>query len=110
MAALAETAKASKESAARHTLSRELNKIGSEELQATYLKAKASQGDFAADVAALSQSANKLLETIALGRKLDQENALKREKAIADLTGINQNFTSGLLESGNRFLELQRTT
>ena len=105
VAALAETAKASKATDARRALSRELGGIGSDQLQDAYLKAKNSQGDFAADVAALSQSADKLLQTIALGRRLDIENADKREKSINDLNALNRKFTDGLLESGNQFVQ-----
>ena len=105
VAALAETAKASKATDARRALSRELNGIGSDQLQDAYLRAKNSQGDFAADIAALSQSADKLLQTIALGRRLDIENADKREKSINDLNALNHKFTNGLLESGDQFVQ-----
>lgn len=104
VASLAATAQASKASQARHELTRELGSIASDDLQATYLKAKESQGDFAADVAALAQSADKLLQTIELGRKMDAANASKREQAIADLAGINHKFKDGLLDAGNQFI------
>lgn len=105
VAALSEVAKASKATDARRALSRELNSIGSDELQASYLKAKDSQGDFAADVAALAMSADKLLQTIELGRKLDIANVGKREKAITELSAINRTFTDGLIQSGNQFVQ-----
>ncbi|MFZ6688494.1 toxic anion resistance protein [Undibacterium sp. SXout11W] len=105
VAALSETAKASKATEARRALSRELGSIGSDQLQDAYLKAKNSQGDFAADVAVLAQSADKLLQTIALGHRLDLENADKREKSINDLNALNRKFTEGLLESGNQFVQ-----
>jgi|GEM_PF-1876555 len=105
VASLAQTAAAAKATDARRTLSRELNSIGSDELQAVYLKAKESQGDFAADLAALSQSADKLLQTIALGQRIDEANVAKRAQSIADLTAINAKFTQGLLQSGDRFVE-----
>jgi len=104
VASLAETAKAAKATDARRKLSRELGGIASDELQETYLKAKQSQGDFAADVALLAQSADKLLQTIELGRKLDVANATKRSKAIADLADFNRKFTDGLMASGNDFV------
>ena len=105
VAALSETAKASKATDARRALSRELGSIGSDQLQDAYLKAKNSQGDFAADIAVLAQSADKLLQTIALGHRLDLENADKREKSINDLNALNRKFTEGLLESGNQFVQ-----
>ncbi len=105
VASLAQTAKASRATESRRQLSRELSSIGSEELQATYLKAKESQGDFSADVAMLAQSADKLLQTIELGRRLDNANATKREHAVTELSAINQKFTEGLLVSGNHFVQ-----
>ncbi|MDY7540152.1 toxic anion resistance protein [Undibacterium sp. RTI2.1] len=105
VAALSEVAKASKATDARRALSRELNSIGSDELQVSYLKAKDSQGDFAADVAALAMSADKLLQTIELGRKLDIANVGKREKAITELSAINRTFTDGLIQSGDQFVQ-----
>ena len=105
VASLSQTAKAAKATEARRQLSRELSSIGSEELQATYLKAKESQGGFEADVAALAQSADKLLQTIELGRKLDAANSVKREKAISNLSAINHKFTDGLLQSGDQFVQ-----
>jgi uncharacterized protein YaaN involved in tellurite resistance len=105
VAALAETAKAAKATEARRQLSRELSTIGSDELQSAYLKAKESQGGFEADIAALSQSADKLLQTIELGRRLDITNAGRREKAISDLSSLNHKFTEGLLKSGDQFVQ-----
>lgn len=104
VASLAATAKASKATDARRALSRELSSIGSDELQATYLKAKESQADFAADIAALASSADKLLQTIEMGRRLDIANADKRAKAITDLSSLNRKFTDGLLQSGDHFV------
>jgi uncharacterized protein YaaN involved in tellurite resistance len=104
VASLSATAKASKATDARRALSRELSSIGSDELQATYLKAKESQADFAADIAALASSADKLLQTIEMGRRLDIANADKRAKAITDLSSLNRKFTDGLLQSGDHFV------
>jgi uncharacterized protein YaaN involved in tellurite resistance len=105
VAALAEASRAAKATEARRQLSRELSSIGSDELQAAYVKAKESQGGFEADIAALSQSADKLLQTIELGRRLDVTNSGKREKAISDLSAINHKFTDGLLKAGDQFVQ-----
>ena len=104
VASLERTMQASKDAQARRDLTRELGSIASDQLQDAYLKAKDSQGDFAADVAALSQSADKLLETIELGRRIDAANVAKREQAIADLTSVNSKFKDGLLAAGKRFV------
>jgi uncharacterized protein YaaN involved in tellurite resistance len=95
---------ASKDTQARRDLTRELGSIAGDQLQDAYLKAKNSQGDFVADIAALSQSADKLLETIELGRRIDAANVAKREQAIADLSSVNSKFKDGLLEAGNRLV------
>jgi uncharacterized protein YaaN involved in tellurite resistance len=105
VASLAATSRAARDTEARRELSRQLGSIGSDELQATYLKAKESQGGFEADIQVLSQSADKLLQTIELGRRLDVSNSAKREKAIADLSTINHKFTDGLLKAGDQFVQ-----
>jgi len=110
IASLAATVKASKATDARRALSRELTSIGSEDLQSAYLKAKESQGDLSADVAALAMSADKLLETIELGRRLDIANADRRAKAITDLSSLNRKFTDGLLLAGNQFINKAAAT
>ncbi|WP_183085104.1 toxic anion resistance protein [Trinickia fusca] len=104
VAALGKIANASHDTQMRRDLRRELDGIASDQLQTTYLAAKESQGDFAADVAALAQSADKLLETIRLGEKIDEANAQKRVKALEDLSGLNTRFKEGLIEAGNRFV------
>ena len=105
VASLSQTMAASKATDARRQIARELGSVGSDQLQQVYLKAKSSQGDFSADVAVLEASANKLLETIELGRRLDVDNADKRTKAIQDLSGLNRKFTDGLLAAGDRFVK-----
>lgn len=104
VASLERTMQASKDAQARRELTRQLGNIAGDQLQDAYLHAKESQGDFAADVAALSQSADKLLQTIELGRRIDAANVAKREQAIADLASVNSKFKDGLLEAGNRFV------
>ena len=104
VASLERTMQASKDTQARRDLTRELGSIAGDQLQDAYLKAKNSQGDFVADIAALSQSADKLLETIELGRRIDAANVAKREQAIADLSSVNSKFKDGLLEAGNRLV------
>jgi uncharacterized protein YaaN involved in tellurite resistance len=103
VAALDRTARASKANAARRELSRQISAIGSEQLQSVYLQAKQSQGGAEQDIALLAQSADKLLQTIELGHKLDLENAKKRDKAIGDLAGVERKFTDALLASGEQF-------
>ncbi len=110
VASLERTMQASKDTQARRDLTRELGSIAGDQLQDAYLKAKNSQGDFVADIAALSQSADKLLETIELGRRIDAANVAKREQAIADLSSVNSKFKDGLLEAGNRLVGKSTST
>lgn len=101
---LTKIAAASADARAQQEFRRELEGIASDQLQATYLAAKGSQGDFAADVAALAQSADKLLETVRLGEKLDRDNAQNRAKAIEDLSTLRTKFKDGLIQAGDRFV------
>jgi uncharacterized protein YaaN involved in tellurite resistance len=105
VAALDRTARAARASAARRELSREISSIGSQQLQDVYLQAKRSQGGAEQDVALLAQSADRLLQTMALGQQLDLENARKRDKAIGDLTGIKRKFTEALIATGDQFVD-----
>jgi uncharacterized protein YaaN involved in tellurite resistance len=104
VAALDRTARAARANAARRELSREISSIGSEQLQTVYLQAKQSQGGAEQDIALLAQSADKLLQTIELGHRLDIENAKKRDKAIGELAGIKRKFTDALLSGGEQFV------
>lgn len=106
VAALAETSKASQDTDRRRELTRELQGIVDDQVQDTYLHAKASQGDFDTDVALLAQSANKLLETIAKGDQIDQENAAKRQAAIESLNKTKAEFKQGLLTTAENFTKL----
>jgi len=104
IASLAATSDASKANDARRELSRELSAIGNQQLEDVFLKAKSSQGNFDADIALLATSADKLLQTIEMGRRLDEENRGKRETALNDLQDLNQKFTQGLISAGNAFV------
>jgi len=99
VAALEATSRAAKANEARRDLTRQISAIGADELQDVYLKAKATQGGSEQDVAMLAQVADKLLQTIEAGRKLDEQNAQKRAKAIEDVNGIKQKFTEGMMAS-----------
>ena len=102
VAAMDQTSRAAKANDARRELTRQISAIGSEQLQEVYLKAKSSQGGSEQDVALLAQVADKLLQTIELGHKLDLENAQKREKAMSEVAQIQHRFVDGLLSSGDR--------
>lgn len=104
VASLDATSKASKANEARHELAKQVSAIATDELEAVYLKAKASQGGAEADVALLAQSADRLLQTIEAGARLDASNREKRAKAIDDLRDVKSKFTQALISSGDQFV------
>jgi uncharacterized protein YaaN involved in tellurite resistance len=103
VASLEQTRRASKANEARRELTRQISGLGADELQQAFLEAKASQGGSEKDVAMLAQVADKLLQTIELGQRLDVENAKKREQAVNEVAAIKQKFVAGLLKSGDHF-------
>ena len=96
VASLMQIADASRETDARREITREIGTIGADLLDQAYTKAKASQGSGAEDVAMLAQTADKLLETIAKGVRLDEENRQKRETAEQQLGDIKTKLMDGL--------------
>jgi len=108
VASLEQTGRASKANEARRELTRQISAIGADQLQEVYLKAKESQGGSEKDVAMLAQVADKLLQTIELGHKLDVENAKKREQAVSDIDQIKRKFVDGILAAGDQFVNTPR--
>jgi len=99
VAALKQISDASKETEARREIAREIGTIGSEMLDAAYTKAKESQGSGAEDIAMLAQTADKLLETIAKGVRLDEENRQKRQAQEQQLGDIKSKLLDGLKQN-----------
>jgi uncharacterized protein YaaN involved in tellurite resistance len=88
IASLNDIRKANAANAKRREITREIGQLGAEALSDAYLAAKATQGQGQDDVAALTSVADRLLQTIEAGSRLDQENKAKRIAAgqqIADL-------------------------
>jgi uncharacterized protein YaaN involved in tellurite resistance len=96
VAALKQITDASKETEARREITREIGAIGSEMLDEAYTKAKESQGSGAEDIAILAQTADKLLETIAKGVRIDEENRQKRQANEQHLDEIKTKLLNGL--------------
>lgn len=96
--------RAQQTNAARRELTRQIGTLGADALQDAYLKAKTSQGDVAEDLAVLSQTADKLLETIAMGVRIDEENRRKREQSEIQLGQIKNKLLDGLKANGERLL------
>ena len=104
VASLAQISKAHRDTAARKELARKVGALGSDALQQAYTAAKSSQGDGIDDVALLSAQADKILETIAIGQRLDEENIRKREAAHASLSELKGKLAAGFAASGERLI------
>lgn len=96
VASLKQIIDASKANEARREITRQIGTIGADALDEAYTRAKQSQGSGAEDVAVLAATADKLLETIAKGVRLDEENRQKRALAQQQLGGIQVKLLEGL--------------
>jgi len=102
VASLKQIVDASKETEARREITRQIGSIGSDMLDEAYTKAKQSQGDGIEDVAMLAQTADKLLETIAKGIRIDEENRQKRQASEQQLGEIKTKLLEGLHENARK--------
>jgi uncharacterized protein YaaN involved in tellurite resistance len=105
VASLSRIMEASQTNEARRELTRKIGTIGAEALDAAYTRAKESQGAGAEDVAALAETADKLLETIAKGVTLDEINRQKREAAHRQLGELKTKLLAGLSEGAKKLAE-----
>jgi len=96
VASLNQIINASKANEARRELARQIGSIGAEALDEAYTRAKQSQGNGMEDVAVLAATADKLLETIAKGVQIDEENRQKRQMAERQLGDIKGKLLEGL--------------
>jgi uncharacterized protein YaaN involved in tellurite resistance len=104
VASLAEISRARKETQRQRDAARRIGALGADALAHAYLGAKASQGDGIEEVAALSIEADKVLETMALGMKLDQENRARRDGAHAALASLRSKLADGLRAHGDQIV------
>lgn len=104
VAALNQINQASKANDARRAVTRQVGAIGADALEQAYLKAKESQGNWVEDIALLAATADKLLETIAKGAALSEDNRRKHEQAHAQLAGIRSKFSEGLDAAALEFI------
>lgn len=96
IASLKKILEASKETKARREITRQIGSLGADALDAAYTSAKQSQGDGIEDIAILAATADKILETMAKGVKIDQENRIKNEQAQKQLGEIKSKLYTGL--------------
>ena len=104
VASLEQIRRAQKTNDARRELTLQIGTLGADALQDAYTAAKSSQGNVADDLAVLSQTADKLLETLAMGARIDEENQRKREQGEIQLSQIKTKLLDGLVSSGDRLL------
>lgn len=105
VASLKQIIDANKTNEARRKLAREIGNLGADALDEAYTRAKVTQGSGAEDVAVLAATADKLLETIAKGVRLDEENRLKREQAQRQLGEIKNKLVAGLQANAEQMLQ-----
>ena len=105
VASLKQIMDASAGTEARREITRQVGAIGGDLLQQAYTQAKQSQGSGAEDVALLTQTADKLLETIALGVRLDEENRQKRKAAEIQLGDVKVKLLEGLRANTNELAQ-----
>ena len=87
---------ASKNNEARREITRQIGTIGAEALDEAYTRAKQNQNGAAAEIAALAATADKLLETMAKGQRIDEENQRQRAEAETQLGQIQSKLMDGL--------------
>jgi len=96
VASLKQILDASKETRARREITRQIGSLGADALDEAYTQAKMSQGDGIEDIAILAASADKILETMAKGVQIDEENRQKNAEAQKQLSEIKLKLYEGL--------------
>ena len=77
----------------RRELSRELRELTANTANESYLEAKASQGQFEAELSLLENMASRLKETEAKAREIENQNALAREDAHKRLRKVTEELS-----------------
>jgi uncharacterized protein YaaN involved in tellurite resistance len=96
VASLKQILDASKETKARREITRQIGALGADALDEAYTQAKMSQGEGAEDIAILAATADKILETMAKGVRIDEENRQKNATAEQQLNDIKMKLYAGL--------------
>lgn len=96
VASLKQILDASKDTKAKREITRQIGAIGADALDEAYTQAKLSQGEGAEDIAILAATADKILETMAKGVRIDEENRAKNAQAEQQLGEIKQKLYDGL--------------
>lgn len=105
VASLKQILDASKETKARREVTRQIGALGADALDEAYTQAKLSQGEGAEDIAILAATADKILETMAKGVKIDEENKVKNAQAEKQLDEIKIKLYEGLKANTEQVLD-----
>ena len=87
---------ASKGSKAAQILNSELSQIGITSLETAYLRAKDSQAGDLETIQRLSATADKIVQMMDKGNKIDEENRPKRDEAVKRLGVVRDKLAEGL--------------
>ena len=96
VAALNQINKAAASTEARRRVAREIGQMGPEALDQAFTNAKLSQGGAAEDVQVLETVASRLLDTIAKGAKISEDNRAKRAEAQQRIEALKGKLVEGL--------------
>jgi len=99
VAALNQINKAAASTEARRRVAREIGQMGAEALDQAYTTAKLSQGGAAEDVQVLETVTSRLLDTIAKGAKISEDNRAKRAEAQQRIEALKGKLVEGLRAS-----------
>lgn len=108
VASLKQILDASKETKARREITRQIGALGADALDEAYTQAKLSQGEGAEDIAILAATADKILETMAKGVKIDEENRQKNAQAEQQLNEIKMKLYNGLMANTEEVINSMR--
>ena len=91
----------------RQAVLQEMDKIAGDTVSETYLTALQSQGGGLARLAALSQTADTILQTLARGAEIETENSRVRQQIIQGVGEVKRKFVSDLQAQSDKFLQTQ---
>ena len=94
----------------RQEVLQEMDKVAGETVADVYLTALQSQGGGIARLAALSQTADTILQTLARGAELETENARARKQVIEGVGEVKRKFVADIQAQSERFIQSQQAT
>lgn len=108
VASLKQILDASRETRAKREITRQIGALGADALDEAYTQAKLSQGDGIEDIAVLAATADKILETMAKGVRIDEENRQKNAQAEQRLAEIKTKLYEGMKANTEEIINSMR--